>query len=84
MRFRRGEGFESVDDMPVYRGLWEFRLVVMCNRLGVVLYDCSFGRLLFLEIILVLFCAGFVRRANAGCPPHMCEPKMKGSRAFAE
>ncbi len=76
-------GFESVDNMPVYGRLWEFRLVVMSNRLGVVLYDCSFGRLLFLEIILVLFCTCFVRRANAGCPPHMCEPKMKESRAFA-
>jgi hypothetical protein len=42
MRSRRSEGFfESVDGMSLYGGLWEFRLVVMCNRLGVVMYYCA-------------------------------------------
>lgn len=70
--------------MTVYGGLWEFRLVVMCNRLGEVIYYCSFIRLLFSEIILDLFCPCSVRRANAGCLPHVSEPKLKGSRAFAK
>jgi hypothetical protein len=75
MRSRRGEGFESVDDMTVYGGLLEFQLVVMCNRRGVVMYYCSFFGLLFLEINLVLFCSCFVRRANAGYSPRVRKSK---------
>jgi hypothetical protein len=84
MRSRRGDGFENVDDMTVYGGLLEFRHVVICDRRGVVMYYCSFVGLLFLEIKLVLFCSCFVRRANAGYPPHVRKSKSKGSRAFAE